>query len=107
MADVGAVALAEAAAAAAGELPGLRVLAGEEGRSLEADAQRCCRISKASFTRGDRVVGLGRIHVCGREGGLELDSATGWVFELRGGKVVRAEGFLNPADALEAAGLTE
>ena len=72
-----------------------------------ATLRRCCRISKASFTRGDRVVGIGCIHARGRESGLELDSAAGWVFELRGGKVVRAEGFLNPADALEAAGLAE
>jgi ketosteroid isomerase-like protein len=54
---------------------------------------------------GDRVVGFGHVHARGRESGLEFDSATGWVFELRGGKVVKAQGFLNPADALEAAGL--
>jgi uncharacterized protein len=56
---------------------------------------------------GDRVVGFGRVHARGRESGLELDSATGWLFELRGGKVIRAQGFLNPAEALEAAGLGE
>jgi ketosteroid isomerase-like protein len=56
---------------------------------------------------GDRVVGFGRIHARGRESGLELDSATGWVFDLRAGKVVRAQGFLSREDALEAAGLRE
>jgi ketosteroid isomerase-like protein len=55
----------------------------------------------------DRVIAFGHIHARGRESGLELDSATGWVFTMRRGKVVRAEGFLNRADALEAAGLSE
>jgi ketosteroid isomerase-like protein len=53
----------------------------------------------------DRVIAFGHIHARGRESGLELDSSTGWVFTVRGGKVVKAEGFLNRADALEAAGL--
>jgi ketosteroid isomerase-like protein len=56
---------------------------------------------------GDRVIGFGRIRARGRESGLELDSPTGWVFTVRGGKVTKAEGFLNPADAMEAAGLQE
>ena len=56
---------------------------------------------------GDRVLGFGHIHARGRESELELDSPTGWVFTIRHGKVVRAEGFLNRADALEAAGLRE
>lgn len=56
---------------------------------------------------GDRVIGFGRIHAKGRESGLELDSYTGWVFTLRGGKIVRAQGYLDSAGALEAAGLSE
>ncbi|MCD6015083.1 MAG: hypothetical protein K0R88_1167 [Solirubrobacterales bacterium] len=31
----------------------------------------------------------------------------GWVFTVRGGKVLKAEGFLDQAEALEAAGLSE
>jgi ketosteroid isomerase-like protein len=54
---------------------------------------------------GDRVLGFGHIHARGRESDLELDSPTGWVFTLRNGKVVKAEGFLSRAQALEAAGL--
>jgi ketosteroid isomerase-like protein len=53
---------------------------------------------------GDRVLGLGHVHAHGRASGLELDSATGWVFTLRDGKVVKAEGFLSIDKALEAAG---
>ena len=56
---------------------------------------------------GNRVVAFGHIHARGRESGVVIDSPTGWVFTVRRGKLVRADGFLNPADALEAAGLSE
>ena len=56
---------------------------------------------------GDRIVAFGRIHARGRGSGLEIDSPTGWVFTVRRGKVVRAEGFLSRSEALEAAGLSE
>ena len=56
---------------------------------------------------GDRVVGLGHIYARGRESGAELDSATGWVFTLRNGKVLKADGFLSPDKALKAVGLEE
>src|SRR4051812_43097252 len=49
---------------------------------------------------GDRVVAFGHIHARGRGSGVEIDSPTGWVFTVRTGKVVRAEGFLSPAEAL-------
>jgi ketosteroid isomerase-like protein len=56
---------------------------------------------------GEQVVGFGRIHAKGRESGVELDSATGWVFSVPGGKIMRAEGFLSESEALRAAGLSE
>jgi ketosteroid isomerase-like protein len=56
---------------------------------------------------GDRIAAFGHIHARGRGSGLELDSPTGWVFTVRRGKVVKAEGFLSRAQALEAAGLSE
>ena len=56
---------------------------------------------------GNRIVAFGRIHARGRGSGLEIDSPTGWVFTVRSGKVVRAEGFLSRAEALEAVGLSE
>jgi ketosteroid isomerase-like protein len=56
---------------------------------------------------GDRVLIVGRIRARGRESGLELDSPTGWVSTVRDGKLVKAEGFLSRAEALEAAGLRE
>jgi ketosteroid isomerase-like protein len=56
---------------------------------------------------GDRVLALGRVQARGRESGVEIDSPMGWVFTVRGGKLLKAEGFLDPAKALEAAGLRE
>jgi ketosteroid isomerase-like protein len=56
---------------------------------------------------GERVLVFGRIQARGRESGLELDSPTGWVCTVQGGKLMKAEGFLSRAGALEAAGLRE
>jgi ketosteroid isomerase-like protein len=56
---------------------------------------------------GDRVLAFGRVHARGRESGVEINSPMGWVIEIRGGKLLKAEGFLDPAEALEAAGLSK
>jgi ketosteroid isomerase-like protein len=54
---------------------------------------------------GDRVLAIGRVRARGRESGVELDSPIAFLFTLRREKLVKAEGFLSGADALEAAGL--
>jgi ketosteroid isomerase-like protein len=57
---------------------------------------------------GDRFLALGQFEARGRRSGVELDSLRGgWIFSLRGGEIVKLEGHLALADALEAAGLTE
>ncbi len=56
---------------------------------------------------GDRVLALGHVHARGRESRVELDSTMGWIYTVRRGKLVKAEGFLSRDDALEAAGLSE
>ena len=56
---------------------------------------------------GDRVLSLGRLQARGRESGVELDSPMGWVWTIRRGKLLKAQGFLGEAEALEAAGLGE
>ena len=56
---------------------------------------------------GDRVLVFGRVKARGRESGVELDSPMGWVFTVRRGKLMKADGFLSRAEALEAAGLSE
>ncbi len=54
---------------------------------------------------GDRVLVFGHVKARGRESGVVLDSPMGWVFTLSRRKLVKAQGFLSHAQALEAAGL--
>ena len=55
---------------------------------------------------GDRVVVLQREYQRSKSGvELEIDTAT--IFDLHEGRVVRMQGYMNPAEALEAAGLSE
>ncbi len=57
---------------------------------------------------GDYVVALGQLHIHGRESGITFDQPVGWLFEIRDGQLFGVETFLDdPADALEAAGLSE
>ena len=55
----------------------------------------------------DAALALGRVKARGRGSGMELDSSMGWVFTVRRGKVVKAEGFLTRANAFRAASLSE
>jgi ketosteroid isomerase-like protein len=56
---------------------------------------------------GDRVLAFGNVKARGRGSGVEIDSPMGWVFTVRRGKLVKAEGFLSHDEALEAVGLRE
>ena len=55
---------------------------------------------------GDEVLMIGRLHARGRESGVEIDSAIAWLLTLRDGRIVQARGYLDPKEALEAAGLS-
>jgi len=55
----------------------------------------------------DVVVMLGRLEGHGKSSGVPVDSSLGMVFDFRDGLISRIRGFLNHAEALEAAGLTE
>ena len=55
----------------------------------------------------NRVLVLGHVRARGRGSGMELESPMGWVFTVRRGRVVKAEGFLSHDEALEAVGLRE
>jgi ketosteroid isomerase-like protein len=46
-------------------------------------------------------------HGRGRTSGVEVHGQTGYLYTVRDGKIVRAELYPSPADALEAAGLGE
>jgi ketosteroid isomerase-like protein len=56
---------------------------------------------------GHHVVVVQREHRRGRRSGVEVESETAVLFEVRDGGVIRMQGFMNQADALRAAGLAE
>jgi ketosteroid isomerase-like protein len=75
-----------------------------EEEDLEAWDQR--RFEPEDFIdAGDRVVVLQREYRRGRGSGVELETETAVVFEVRGGLVVRIQGYMDRASALEAVGL--
>jgi ketosteroid isomerase-like protein len=53
---------------------------------------------------GDSVVGTGRIRTRGKESGAEIVSPFGAVFHFRNGKANEIRSYLDPQEALEAAG---
>lgn len=55
----------------------------------------------------DRVVVLQRESRRGRGSGVEVENHTAAIFELRDGRVVRIQGFMDQGEALEAVGLSE
>jgi ketosteroid isomerase-like protein len=54
---------------------------------------------------GERVLGIGRLWGRGRESGVETETKIVWLVEFRDGKGVRCREYLDPKEALEAAGL--
>ena len=56
---------------------------------------------------GDQVVLLQHELRRGRGSGVEVESETAVLFDLRDGRVTRMQGFMDQAEALEAAGLRE
>jgi ketosteroid isomerase-like protein len=56
---------------------------------------------------GDRVVVTGSLRGRGREGGAEVTTPWGAVVDFKDGKGIRISDYLDPQEALEAAGLSE
>ena len=56
---------------------------------------------------GDRIVGIGRIRTRGKHSGAVTALAFGTVTDMKNGKAIRIWTYLDPQDALEAAGLSE
>ena len=56
---------------------------------------------------GDRIVALGQIRVRGKGSGAEAQSAAGWVVDIKDGRAIRVVEYLDPGEALEAAGLLD
>ena len=56
---------------------------------------------------GDRFVAIGHVRTRGRKSGAETGSPHASVVDLKDGKAVRIRAYLDPKEALEAAGLSE
>ena len=54
---------------------------------------------------GDRVVILLHEYQRGKGSGVELEVDTATIVDVRDGRIVRMQGYMNPAEALEAVGL--
>jgi ketosteroid isomerase-like protein len=57
------------------------------------------------FGADDKVVGVCHEIGRGKASGAPVDRRVGWIFTYRAGKLLRMEIYLDPADAIEAAGL--
>ena len=55
----------------------------------------------------EQVVALFHQTATGRGSGTPVKLHFGMVYELKGGRVIRMQNYMDPADALEAAGLSE
>jgi ketosteroid isomerase-like protein len=62
---------------------------------------------QAFLDAGDRVVVLLHELRRGRGSRIVIEGDTAAIFDVRDGRVVRIQGYMNPAEALEAAGLRE
>lgn len=56
---------------------------------------------------GERVVAIGHLRGRGRESGATTETAIAWVVDFKDGKAIRIREYLDPNDALKAAGLQE
>jgi ketosteroid isomerase-like protein len=56
---------------------------------------------------GDRLVATGRVRGRGRVSGADTESPIGWIVEFKDGRVVGLRDYLDPKEAVEAAGLEE
>jgi|SRR3954454_19643657 len=65
------------------------------------------QISPTSFSEdGDRVLVLGHMRVRGRVSGVELVQETGWVVDVRDGKMTRFQAYLSHEEARVAGGIS-
>jgi ketosteroid isomerase-like protein len=56
---------------------------------------------------GDRIVVIGNLRTRGKGSGAVTESPIGWLVEFKDGQVIRIDDYLDPTEALEAAGLRE
>ena len=68
---------------------------------------RSTSTTRRSGTWRDRIVGIGRIRTRGKYSGAVTELAFGTVTDMKNGKAIRIWTYLDPQEALEAAGLSE
>jgi ketosteroid isomerase-like protein len=56
---------------------------------------------------GDRLVAIGRTRARGEASGADVDSPIGFVAQFKNGKAISLRAYLDPKEALEAAGLRD
>jgi ketosteroid isomerase-like protein len=56
---------------------------------------------------GNRLFASGRLHTRGKESGAETESPVGYLADFKNGKALRIQTYLDPNEALEAAGLSK
>ena len=56
---------------------------------------------------GDRTIAIGRLRAVGKESGAEIESPIWTIAQWQNGKATRIRTYLDPEEALEAAGLSE
>jgi len=56
---------------------------------------------------GDRIFAVGRVRTRGKTSGAVAESDVGYLADYRKGKAIRIRTYLDPEEALEAAGLSE
>ena len=56
---------------------------------------------------GDRVLAIGRLRARGKASGADTESPIGFLADFRNAKLTRVLSYLDPKEALEAAGLSE
>jgi ketosteroid isomerase-like protein len=66
------------------------------------------RIEPVRFVdAGEQVVVIQHEYQRGKGSGVEIEIDTASVFDIRGGRIVRIQPYMNPAEALKAVGLSE
>ncbi len=56
---------------------------------------------------GERIVMTGQLRALGRASGARTESPIGWLLEFRNARIVRMRDFLDPDEALRAAGVPD
>jgi ketosteroid isomerase-like protein len=56
---------------------------------------------------GDELLVFGRVRAHGTQSGVEIDSSLAWLVRAKNGKAIWVRSYLDPKEALKAAGLSE